>query len=223
MTEREAGAVTMDATPTTTGTDPRLLVLHLLRLGGFVAADRLAARSGLSETEVAAVLEQAAAGGLVNERTGRISGWMLTKEGRSEHTTLLAAELERLGARSAIEEANTAFLALNQPFKELCTRWQLRPDGAANDHTDPAYDAAVVADLGPVHDQVVAITSTAARSLPRFGRYPLAFRGALDRLVAGEQRAFAAPLAESYHDAWMELHQDLLSTLGRERAGADGH
>lgn len=223
MTEREASTVTAERTPTTTDTDPRLLVLHLLRLGGFVAADRLAARSDLSEADVAAVLEQAAADGLANERSGRISGWMLTKDGRSEHATLLADELERLGARTAVEEANTAFLALNQPFKELCTRWQLRPDGTANDHTDPAYDKAVVDDLTPVHEQVVAITSAVALSVPRFGRYPRAFSGARNRLVAGEQRAFAAPLAESYHDAWMELHQDLLSTLGRERAGADGH
>jgi hypothetical protein len=215
--------VSTDSEHVTTGTDPRLLVLHLLRLGGFVAADRLAARTGLSEPDVMAVLEQARADGHAAERSGRISGWMLTKDGRTEHAALLADELERLGARDAVEEANTAFLALNEPFKELCSRWQLRPDGSTNDHTDETYDKAVIEDLAPVHDQVVALTSAAAGSLPRFGRYPLAFAAARDRLVGGDQRAFAAPLAESFHDAWMELHQDLLSTLGRERSAADGH
>jgi hypothetical protein len=215
--------VSTDSEPTTTGTEPRLFVFHLLRLGGFVTADRLAARSGLPESDVTAILEQERAAGLALERNGRISGWMLTADGRSEHAALLADELERLGAREAIEEANIAFLALNEPFKELCSRWQLRPDGSTNDHTDLAYDTVVIEDLTPLHDRVVALTSTAAQSLPRFGRYPQAFSAARDRLMRGDQRAFAAPLAESFHDAWMELHQDLLSTLGRRRSTADGH
>lgn len=207
----------------TTGTDPRLLVLHLLRLGGFVAADKLARRAGLPEPDVRAVLAQAGADGLVAERSGRISGWMLTKDGRRAHAALLAEELAERDAREAVERADTAFLALNEPFKALCSRWQLRPDGSTNDHTDPVHDAAVVADLAPVHEQVVALTSALAGRIPRFGRYPVAFVAARDRLVAGDPRAFAAPLAESYHDTWMELHQDLLSTLGRERSAADGH
>lgn len=215
--------MTTDSEPTTTGTDPRLHVLHLLRLGGFVAADKLAERAGLSEADVRAVLAQAQADGLVAERSGRISGWMLTKDGRPVHAALLGEELAQLDARDAVERANTAFLALNEPFKEICSRWQLRPDGSTNDHTDQAYDSAVIEDLTPVHEQVVAITSAVAGSIPRFGRYPVAFAAARDRLVAGDPRAFAAPLAESYHDAWMELHQDLLSTLGRERSAADGH
>lgn len=204
-------------------TDHRLLVLHLLRLGGFLAAERLAARSGLPEAEVGAVLERARSDGHVTERTGRISGWVLTPSGRSAHAALLADELERLGARDAVETANGTFLELNEPFKELCTRWQMRPDGSVNDHTDEAYDRAVVDDLEPVHERVVALTCAVAERLPRFGRYPAAFTSARERLRGGDRRAFAAPLAESYHDAWMELHQDLLSTLGRERSTADGH
>jgi len=30
-------------------------------------------------------------------------------------------------------------------------------------------------------------------------------------------------MSGSYHDLWMELHQDLMCTLGRERTAADGH
>lgn len=215
--------MTTESGPTTTGTDSRLLVLHLLRLGGFVAAATVAQRAGLPAPDVRSVLEQARADGLTTERSGRISGWTLTKDGRAAHAALLADELELLGARAVVEETDTAFLALNEPFKQICSRWQLRPDGSTNDHSDQAYDRAVIEDLTPVHEEVVAITSAAARSIPRFGRYPVAFAAARDRLVAGDPRAFAAPLAESYHDAWMELHQDLLSTLGRERSTADGH
>lgn len=208
---------------TTTRTDPRLLVLHLLRLGGFVTADRLAERTGLPGAEVTAVLERAGSDGHAVERTGRISGWTLTPAGRAEHAALLAAELEGLAARPAVERADTAFRTLNEPFKQLCTRWQMRPDGTLNDHGDASYDQAVVRDLAGVHERVVELTTTLARDVPRFGRYPRGFATALRRLSDGDRTAFAAPLSESYHDWWMELHQDLLSTLGRERSTADGH
>jgi hypothetical protein len=35
--------------------------------------------------------------------------------------------------------------------------------------------------------------------------------------MAGDRAAFTAPLVESYHTVWFELHQDLLLTLGRQR------
>lgn len=214
--------MTTETTPETL-TDPRLLVLHVLRLGGFVAPAAVAERTGLTPDVVEGVLTAEAAAGLVVERTGRIAGWQLTKPGRAAHAELLAAELEHRGARSAVETADGSFGVLNERFKQLCTRWQVRPDGTPNDHTDTGYDAEVVADLAPVHDDVVALTGRLAEVLPRFDRYPRAFGAALDRLRAGETRAFAAPLSESYHDVWMELHQDLMSTLGRERSAADGH
>ncbi|ODU03458.1 MAG: hypothetical protein ABS81_14330 [Pseudonocardia sp. SCN 72-86] len=214
---------TVTTSDTTTATDPRLLVLHALRLTGFAGADRVARATGLDGTTVTATLAAAAADGHASERTGRISGWMLTPAGRTEHATLLADELAHLDARAAVETADAEFLQLNEPFKALCARWQLRADGSVNDHSDPAYDDAVVADLAPVHEQVVAITGRLADTLPRFGRYPRTFTAARDRLVAGDGTAFAKPLSDSYHDAWMELHQDLLSTLGRERSAVDGH
>ena len=204
-------------------TDQRLLVLHTLRLRGFVDSDTVAQRTGVDEATVADILEQARTDGHVVERSGRISGWILTPDGRSAHAALLADELAECGCRSEVELANEAFLALNEPFKEICTRWQLRPDGSPNDHGDAAYDAAVVADLEDLHPQAVAVTAGLAELLPRFGHYEAGFTAALARLSNGDTRALAAPLAASYHDHWMELHQDLLSTLGRERSTADGH
>lgn len=212
-----------DNTPASQPTDPRLRVLHLLRLGGFVSMERLAERADIPVGAVEPVLQQVATDGLAIERTGRISGWTLTADGKIEHAALLAAELEATGARTAVERGNEVFLELNEPFKELCSRWQIRPDGTPNNHSDPDYDATVSADLGPLHERVTALTAELAEHLPRFGRYPRAFTAVRDRLAAGDIRAFTAPMSESYHDVWMELHQDLLSTLGRERSKADGH
>ena len=203
--------------------DQPLLILHTLRLSGFVDADRLAERTGAELGTVHAILEQARCEGHVIERTGRISGWVLTPEGRLAHARLLADELAERACRPQVEAANEAFLALNSPFKEICTAWQLRPGGSPNDHSDPAYDAAVVAGLEALHPRAVAVTAGLAEVLPRFARYEHDFTTALDRLRAGDSRALAAPLSGSYHDHWMELHQDLLSTLGRERSSADGH
>jgi hypothetical protein len=203
--------------------DQRLLVLHALRLSGFVDADSLADRTGVDPATVHELLEQARGDGYAVERSGRISGWILTPEGRLSHARLLADELAERGCRPQVEAANEAFLALNAPFKELCTAWQLRPGGSPNDHSDPAYDAAVVAGLEALHPRAVAVTTGLAALLPRFARYERDFTAALDRLRSGDLRALAAPLSGSYHDHWMELHQDLLSTLGRERSATDGH
>jgi len=59
--------------------------------------------------------------------------------------------------------------------------------------------------------------------LSRFRDYQDRLDAALDRLAAGDAAAFATPMSASYHCVWMELHQDLLLTLGRERDDADGH
>lgn len=198
-----------------------LLVLHTLRLRGFADVDTVADYTGLELTAVATLLEAAGRRGLAVERTGRISGWTLTPDGRALHEELLAQDLAARGCRAAVQAADEAFLALNEAFKIVCTKWQLR-DGLLNDHGDERYDDEVIDELEVIHPRVAAITDAVAAELPRFARYARGFDAALSRLRAGETRAFATPLSSSYHDYWMELHQDLMSTLGRERSAADG-
>ncbi len=211
---------------TTAAADSRLLVLHALRLSGFMAVERIAHRTDLSTDRVTEVLEGAEKAEEVKERTGRISGWMLTPAGREAHAALLADELATSGAQTALERLDAEFVALNEPFKALCTRWQIKGEletGTPNDHTDAAYDGAVIADLRAAHPGVLALSAELAGVLPRFSRYGRDFDAALVRLEGGQAKAFAAPMSDSYHDVWMELHQDLLSTLDRERTAADGH
>jgi hypothetical protein len=40
---------------------------------------------------------------------------------------------------------------------------------------------------------------------------------AYDRLIGGDVRWLTTPMIGSYHDVWMELHEDLLMTLGLTR------
>jgi hypothetical protein len=200
----------------------RLLLLHVVRVTGLADAAAGAEFAGISEDEARAGFAAAVADGLALERSGRLQGFALTPAGREWHATALVADTEARGARAAVEQCYEGFTALNGPFKEICTDWQVR-DGQPNDHSDAEYDAAVIARLGDLHRRTVDLTTTAAQTLPRFGWYPRRFTAAWDRLAAGELRAFAAPLAHSYHDVWMALHQDLMSSLGLTRSARDGH
>jgi pyruvate,orthophosphate dikinase len=106
-------------------------------------------------------------------------------------------------------------------MKETVTAWQVRDlDGqqALNDHTDPGYDAAVLADLGALHADVATWLDGLAVGLARL----MAYRTRLDRAFAqaraGDQRYVASPRVESYHTVWFELHEDLIRLSGRKRS-----
>jgi hypothetical protein len=211
--------------------DLGLLVLHGLRLKGFAEANVVAALLRKSEPDVAAALASAADAGFALHREGRMTGWTLTPAGRVENERLLAAELDAVagsGVRSARETVRSAydrFLALNGTMLEVCTRWQVR-DGDAqvlNDHSDPAYDAAVIDDLVRLDDGAQPILADLVPLLDRFTIYSDRFTHALERVRAGDQEWFTKPIMESYHTVWFELHEDLLASLGIDRASEGAH
>lgn len=201
---------------------PELLVLHLLRIKRLAPAQTLARTTGLPEEEVRQVADQAVAAGLAVVKEGRIGGYKLTPEGTARAAELLGADVAAPGRVAALEQVYQAFLPLNERLKEVTTAWQLR-DGEPNDHTDAGYDARVVDDLAEVSDRAGAVLRQAGAELARMAVYADRFDAAVARVRAGEHAAFARPLADSFHDAWMELHADLLASLGRERSAADGH
>lgn len=201
--------------------EPALLVLHALRLKGFAEDGVVAGITGLATDQVGTRLEQLAADELVQRRDGRISGWSLTLAGRTRHAELVAAELEAAGERDAVKAGYEQFLEINQDMLGVCTSWQLRGADhaqAINDHTDAAYDAGVVQRLVGIHDRVRPITASLREVLARFEPYGGRLRSALEKVVAGEHEWFTKPVIDSYHTVWFELHEDLLSTLGIERA-----
>ncbi|MEC8947478.1 MAG: transcriptional regulator [Actinomycetota bacterium] len=203
---------------------PDLLVVQAVRVKGFAQAAAVAAATGLEAGDIEVLLSGLADAGHARHREGRMSGWMLTPEGRVYGEALLAAELETTGARSAVERAYRDFLEANQGFLGLCTDWQLRPNPDApngdlivNDHTDTAHDAAVVARLGDADKVVRGVCNDLAGVLARFDGYGERFAEALARVRAGEVEWFTRPLIDSYHTVWFELHENLLATLGIER------
>ena len=200
--------------------DPRLLVLHGLRLKGLAGAAAVAESVGLPAREVEPWLRRLAAEGLAVQRDEPVSGWALTPAGRAEHTRLVGREVDRAGVRPAVEGAYERFRALNAGVIDACSRWQVRDvDGSAvrNDHRDPDYDAAVVADLAALHRRVEPLCDDLARALERFRPYRPKLIGAIQKVEAGEGEWFTKPGVPSYHTVWFELHEDLLTTLGLDR------
>jgi hypothetical protein len=206
--------------------DPHFVVLHALKIKGFAESDVLTELTGFDHPTVTSHLDLARDTGLALRREGRICGWALTPEGRARHGELLEADLVAAGdsVQSTLSEAYQRFSGLNGRFKVVCTDWQLRPSGGQhvpNDHLDEEYDHAVIATLGAINDAVQPLCEEMAASLPRMRPYGGRLAAAHAKLVGGDRDAFTRPLANSYHDIWMELHEDLIATLKLARTAAD--
>jgi hypothetical protein len=199
-----------------------LQVLLALRLKSFVDTEVVAAAAMMTDPLAASTLVELAAGGFVTHRTGRVDGWSLTTAGRIEGERLLAAELDAARCREVIDDAYNAFVDLNPRFLRACTSWQVRAEGdlrIVNDHDDAAYDTLVIAELNAIDDLVQPICRNLAAALPRFGYYNGRLATARFRVGIGEHDWFTAPMIDSYHSVWFELHENLLATLNRERSG----
>jgi DNA-binding MarR family transcriptional regulator len=201
--------------------DARLLVLHGLRLKGVASSEAVADAVGLPRADVAVRLDGLAAEGLVERRQGRLPGWTLTPAGRSAHERLLAREADRDSVRPRVEGAYGRFRELNPDVLDVVSRWQVRDVGGRpvrNDHRDPVYDDAVVRDLAAIHGDARPVCDRLAGTLDRYRPYGPRLTHAVDRVRAGDTDYFAKPMIPSYHTVWFELHEDLLATLGIDRA-----
>ncbi|MCX5046364.1 MarR family winged helix-turn-helix transcriptional regulator [Aldersonia sp. NBC_00410] len=206
----------------TTTTDSDLVeVMHALRVKGLASDAVLAAMTALEPTTLSDVVDTIVDAGWANRREGRMAGTMLTPAGRARYDELRAERSLDDAQSRTVAELYAAFLPINTDFKQICAAWQMRDDTTPNDHTDAEYDSAVIADLAAGHDRVNAILTTAAEGMPRWSRYQVRLDSALAKVRGGDKAAFARPMYDSYHDIWMELHQDLLLTAGRERGTDD--
>ncbi len=206
-------------------------LLRTVKLLGVASDATLATRV---RHDIAAVRSSAIrleAGGLVLLRRGHLGGWSLTADGRSRLAELSSAEVdgagvEGVGVRHLVIEVHRRFTPVNGDFLTLCTEWQLRPvttgatsaDAVVNDHSQPEYDAAVIARLGEIDAAIQPLLADASAALERFAQYRQRLTFALTRLSAGDLDWFTRPVVDSYHSVWFELHEDLLTTLGLERS-----
>jgi hypothetical protein len=205
--------------------NPADLVLHGPRVLGFASAGRIADRFRLDPALVSELLLDFEAVGWVRRSAfAGDSGWSITEAGRAEGERRLAGELDRLGIRHLVTAVHADFVPLNRQFGRACTDWQIRPvagDGlAANDHTDWGWDERVLRDVAALGRSFGALADHLAARLQRFAGYSGRYAGALARVDAGDRRWMDAPEVDSCHTIWIQLHEDLLATLGVPR-GAD--
>jgi hypothetical protein len=205
-------------------TDPRLLVMHGLRLKGFADVCAVAEAVCVSEADAKPVLDQLVVDGAATYRDGKLCGFTLTRSGREQHAELLSAELDAAGARDVVQDAYARFLGLNTDLLTICTAWQLRDserEPIVNDHSDAAYDASVIDRLTALHEGAAPICDDLSDALDRYAHYGPRLALALERVRGGDTEWFTKPMIPSYHTVWFEMHEDLLSTLGIER-GSEG-
>jgi phosphoenolpyruvate-protein kinase (PTS system EI component) len=213
-----AGGASTGAEAAAAGSSPadddfEFLVLHALRIKGFAAAEVVAEIATVDLTTVQELLPGMADSGWCRHIPAR-DLWQLSPAGRERH-----GELVRLLAGPEVDALRVPyqqFLDLNVEFKELCNRWQTR-DGGGNDHSDPVYDGERIAELRVLHETATAPIDGFATAISRFGSYGHRLTASLVRLEAGETRMFTGVMCGSYHDVWMELHEDLVQLLGVDR------
>lgn len=188
-----------------------------LRLKGMAGVEGVAEASGCPANEVTAALAQMIEAGHASE-TPR--GFRLMPEGKTWLDGLLDEERATIDV-DAMNAVYQRFCDHNDGFKYLVTDWQVKEvDGEQqlNDHTDAAYDAAIFTRLDALDAAVAPVFADAAAIAPRLNRYLERFAVALSALHDGDHTMLAAPLKDSYHTVWFEMHEELILLCGRNRA-----
>ena len=185
----------------------------MLRIKGRATAETIATVVG---ADVTAAIEQC--------ETGRA---------RREHPTRLPHHRPRAGAgrRALRDEREQAepivldvyetFLPINDEVKQIVTDWQMRVvDGqiVLNDHQDREPrrrgDRPAARDRRQGRSGAGVVGRRRCRASTRTRRR---LQRALAEIRDGDHTMVAAPIKDSYHTVWFELHEDLLLLSGRER------
>jgi hypothetical protein len=197
-----------------TAAEQRFLTLHALRIKGVASAATVADIVDLPAAHTENHLMALQADELAAFRESRRL-WQCTRAGRAHHAGALAREAP--AASVALAPHYAEFLPLNEAFKSLCGEWQL-VDGTPNDHSDVDRDRQVVARLVALDLEARAVVREMSGAVPRLAPYERRLEASCQRVVGGETTMFTGVMCGSYHDVWMELHEDLILTQGIDRA-----
>ena len=191
-------------------------LLQVLCLKGRATHEALGAAV---EADPAAAIAELEAAGLVESTK---LGYRATDLGRSRADELYAYEREQAGG--VIDDVYGSFVPINDDIKQIVTDWQMRQFGGeltVNDHSDSRHDERVIARLRRTDAKVSAALGPLSDALNRFDLYPRRLRRALTLVGEGDHSMLAAPLKDSYHTVWFELHEELIILSGRSRADVE--
>ena len=204
-----------------------LLALHAVRLKGMADDGEVAARFGLDlAVATECLLDFQAFGWITRVEFASTAGWTLTEPGRAKNERQLAAELASTGSTPSVRKSYEEFLLHNGRLLRASTDWQLRPSDvdalAINDHTDKAWDQRVLNTLSALTEELRSLCLALGGRLSRFRGYDARFSAALQRVETGDLSWVNRPKVDSCHTVWMELHEDLVATLGIRRGAEPG-
>ena len=203
-----------------------LETLQAVRLAGFAGEEMLAKRARRPLALLRQDLGRCADAGHIEQMSfAATSGWILTETGSERLAVLLEAEVGAAGARAVLEAVLQDFEEINGEFVEVVSRWQLRATehgghGAAEPGS--ADLTALTRHLSALGEHLEGVLDPAIEILPRFERYPAQYTAALARARTQGLRWITGVGILSCHVVWAELHQDLLSSLGRDRMPGRG-
>ena len=183
-------------------------VLRVLRLRGFSTIDGLTRSLGVNPLVTMNEL-------VALEHVSYIEAremYMLSPAGRSRIDDHIAGADSVTSLRGPYE----TFLEMNVEFKQLCTDWQIR-DGEPNTHDDENYDRDCIDRLTSLFKGAGPVLNEMSALVPRIGIYRERLNEALDLVAAGTTQRFTGVMCESFHDIWMELHEDLILLQGIDR------
>ncbi len=192
-------------------------IIGCLSIKGIVSIEMLAEALLTTAAAVQPVLAELADTGAVLVTAGSAR---LTDAGAARAAALTQARGQRWGAGRALD-ALDAFLPLDKRIKTTVTAWQLRDIGGQptlNDHADPEYDGAILAELQAIHAEVSAWLYSVTDAPGPVSRYAARLDRAALAVAAGDHRFFSSPRVDSYHSVWFELHEELIRLAGRTRA-----
>lgn len=195
----------------------QLQIKRVLRLKGVAGLDTLAKALRLETQTLSNELAALVAAGTVGELS---RGFTLTKEGRAGLSAELDAERSSLDSQH-LQALYDRFCNLNQCFKALMKDWQIRSVNnkeVPNDHTDTQYDGQIVERLAAIDVALQPILAELVASVPRLQAYPARFADALAAVQSGDRTMMAAPIKDSYHTLWFELHEEFIDLCGTTRA-----
>src|ERR1700734_3273480 len=171
-------------------------LLMCLRIKGFGKTAAIGEAMGTSTEEVQGGLADLVARQWVEETK---VGYRLSPSGRAEADKAFGLERAALD-QNIFAKLYEEFSPINDAFKQLVTRWQMRDLGdrqVRNDHTDAAYDKSVLEGFDPIHRDISDLIGTMAENEPRIGGYKQRLDLALGKIRSGGVRPIAPPHRDS--------------------------
>ena len=193
-------------------------VLNTIALKKMATATTISDASGVNLNGVATALKDLASQGLaatIGEQT------LPMDDAIAALVATAASRYAELRVDAAVLEMATKFEQINGHFLTAISSWQQVDVGGrkiANDHSDSEYDSKVLGRLDKLVSRLVQLIAVLSQRDSRFDRYAVRFTRANDLVLAGDLSYVSSPTIESVHNIWFEFHEDLLRTLGRERA-----